>query len=110
MEAQQGENFTFRCHRQGKEVFLVNDISFHPDGSQFATCGSDGFVIWWNKDKREKMNMEIPRGNAPITCCSFNSNGSLFGYAVGYDWSQGTQFALDNTPRLAPHIYVIRNT
>jgi len=30
------------------------------------------------------MQIDFPRGNAPITCCSFNPTGALFAYAVGY--------------------------
>jgi len=56
------------------------------------------------------MSIEIPRGNAPITSCSFNQTGSLFAYAVGYDWSQGTQFALDRKTELVPHIYFMKTT
>ncbi|GFH05583.1 WD_REPEATS_REGION domain-containing protein [Haematococcus lacustris] len=30
-----------------------------------------------------------PNGPAPIPCSSFNKDGSLYAYAVSYDWSRG---------------------
>jgi len=52
---------------------------------------------------------DFEQGNAPVTCCTFNSNGTLFAYSVGYDWTKGTQFALDNLTLMSPHIYIFRN-
>jgi len=107
LEGNTSNNFTFKAHKEKNQVFSVNDISFHPEG-YFSTCGSDGYVFWWDKKERVKMK-DFNRGNATITCCSFNPDGTLFAYSVGYDWTQGTQFAMDNLKALNPHIYVYRN-
>lgn len=29
-DAQQGKNFTFKCHREGNEIYAVNSLNFHP--------------------------------------------------------------------------------
>jgi len=107
LDSNNSNNYAFKCHRQKNLFFPVNDISFHPDG-YFSTCGSDGFVLWWDKDKKIKIK-DFEQGNAPVTCCTFNSNGTLFAYSVGYDWTKGTQFALDNLTLMSPHIYIFRN-
>ncbi|KAI9275648.1 hypothetical protein BDA99DRAFT_555426 [Phascolomyces articulosus] len=45
--------FTFNYHRDKiKDVFAVNDISFHPWGTFFSACGSDGTISFWDKDSR----------------------------------------------------------
>lgn len=29
-DALQGKNFTFKCHRDGNDIYSVNSIAFHP--------------------------------------------------------------------------------
>lgn len=29
-ETQQGKNFTFKCHRDGNDIYSVNSLNFHP--------------------------------------------------------------------------------
>lgn len=29
-DAQQSKNFTFKCHRDGNEIYSVNSVNFHP--------------------------------------------------------------------------------
>lgn len=29
-ESQQGKNFTFKCHRDGNDIYSVNSLNFHP--------------------------------------------------------------------------------
>ena len=41
-DSQLHKNFTFKCHRDGSDVYPVNDISFHPQHGTFVTAGSDG--------------------------------------------------------------------
>ncbi|KAF8235778.1 Poly(A)+ RNA export protein [Tricholoma matsutake] len=74
------------CHRlePSKEqslVFPVNDISFHP------VHGSDGTVNFWDKDSRTKLKSFDTPG--PVSTTAFNRNGSIFAYAVSYDWHKG---------------------
>ncbi|KAF8676108.1 hypothetical protein HU200_047613 [Digitaria exilis] len=56
----------------------------------FATTGSDGGFNFWDKDgkQRPKAFSKCP---APITCSTFNQDGSIFAYAVCYDWSKGAE-------------------
>jgi len=51
-------NFTFKCHRDEKnnagEGFTINSISFNTKFKTFATAGSDGTYIVWNKDVKSR--------------------------------------------------------
>ncbi|KAF5371866.1 hypothetical protein D9615_009527 [Tricholomella constricta] len=89
-------NFSFKCHRRDNVpnskdqalVYAVNDISFHPVHGTFSTCGSDGTIHFWDKDARTRLKTFEP-APGPITTTAFNRNGSIFAYAVSYDWSKG---------------------
>jgi mRNA export factor len=37
-------------------------------------------------------NNQFQRLNQPITATAFNASGSIFAYAVGYDWSKGVEY------------------
>ncbi|EUC58887.1 poly(A)+ RNA export protein [Rhizoctonia solani AG-3 Rhs1AP] len=94
-EKEAGNNFSFRCHRKEQAVsrnnthiFSVNDISFHPVHGTFSTAGGDGVVSFWDGDSKTRLkSLEAVPG--PISCTAFNKTGSLFAYAVSYDWSKG---------------------
>ncbi|KAF9223436.1 WD40 repeat-like protein [Gyrodon lividus] len=89
-------NFSFKCHRRDQTpnakdqslVYAVNDISFHPVHGTFSTCGSDGTIHFWDKDARTRLKTfdAVP---GPISATTFNRNGTIFAYAVSYDWSKG---------------------
>ncbi|KAG0336408.1 hypothetical protein BG004_008073, partial [Podila humilis] len=87
-------NFSFKCHRDGapaardSSVYSVNAISFHPQHGTFATAGSDGGFTFWDKDSKQKLKV-FPKQNGPISAAAFNRNGSIYAYAVSYDWSKG---------------------
>lgn len=108
------QNFSFKCHRKDQSpaakdqtmVFSVNDITFHPVHGTFSTAGSDGTVNFWDKDARTRLKSMYLRfchltfatqnsllafdpAPGPITATTFNRNGSIFAYAVSYDWSKG---------------------
>ncbi|KAJ7844365.1 WD40-repeat-containing domain protein [Mycena olivaceomarginata] len=91
-----GNNFSFKCHRRDSTptskdaavVFAVNDISFHPIHGTFSTCGSDGSIHFWDKDARNRLKT-FEAAPGPISTTTFNRNGSIFAYAVSYDWSKG---------------------
>lgn len=97
-------SFSFKCHRfhiekvqpPTHEVYAVNAISFHPFGT-FATCGSDGMFNFWDKDSRQRLK-HFPRCAQPIPCGNFNHDGSLYAYAVSYDWSKGRQYLVQGAP------------
>ncbi|RYP50245.1 hypothetical protein DL768_004182 [Monosporascus sp. mg162] len=86
--------FTFRCHREQPDrgvtkVWAVNDVQFHPTRpTVFTTAGSDGTFHFWDRVARSRLK-GYPSTGAAITSTRFNRDGSLFAYAVGYDWSMG---------------------
>lgn len=93
-QAMQQKNFTFKCHRENQDIYAVNSISFHPVHGTFVTAGADGTYNFWDKDSKQRLK-QMPRcmyGNnqpAPIPCGGFNRDGSIYAYAVSYDWSKG---------------------
>jgi len=87
VEEKSRKNFSFKCHRHNENVFSVNSIAVHPYGT-FATAGSDGAYTFWDKDSKQRLKLFKPAWNS-ITSCCFNNNGSIFAYALSYDWSRG---------------------
>ncbi|KAF7317059.1 Poly(A)+ RNA export protein [Mycena chlorophos] len=88
-------NFSFRCHRvtaappsKDVTIYAVNDISFHPAHGTFSTCGGDGTIGFWDKDARVRLKT-FDAAPGPISSTAFNRDGSIFVYAVSYDWSKG---------------------
>ncbi|KAK0471698.1 WD40 repeat-like protein, partial [Armillaria novae-zelandiae] len=89
-------DFIFHCHSQDMcsdsgglpVVHAVNDISFHPVNGTLATCGSDGTIKLWDKDRRKRLKtLEIYEG--PVSCCSFNPDGTILAYATNRRLSVG---------------------
>ncbi|MBA0774676.1 hypothetical protein Gotri_009872 [Gossypium trilobum] len=89
-DGQQGKNFTFKCHRDGSEIYSVNSLNFHPIHHTFATAGSDGAFNFWDKDSKQRLKA-MSRCSQPIPCSTFNNDGSIFAYSVCYDWSKGAE-------------------
>ncbi|KAI8804179.1 WD40-repeat-containing domain protein [Cladochytrium replicatum] len=87
-EADASKNFTFRCHRDEKNVWPVNAISFHPTYGTFSTSGSDGTFSFWDKDSKQRLKQFPSVGNT-IPCSAFNRTGTIFAYGSSYDWSKG---------------------
>ncbi|KAJ3022407.1 hypothetical protein HKX48_006224 [Thoreauomyces humboldtii] len=85
-------SFSFRCHRAEKDVYAVNHISFHPQYGTFASCGSDGTINFWDGASRQRLK-GFPNVGGPVTASAFNGDGTIFAYAVGYDWSKGHEHA-----------------
>jgi mRNA export factor len=90
------KNFTFKCHRDGSDIYSVNAINFHPTFGTFATAGSDGTYNFWDKDSKQRLKamQKSSYGQsspAPIPCSAFNQDGSIYAYALSYDWSRGYQ-------------------
>ncbi|CAL8997922.1 unnamed protein product, partial [Prunus brigantina] len=56
----------------------------------FTTAGSDGSFNFWDKDSKQRLKA-MSRCNQPIPCSTFNNDGSIFAYAVCYDWSKGAE-------------------
>ncbi|GER50842.1 transducin/WD40 repeat-like superfamily protein, partial [Striga asiatica] len=87
---QASKNFTFKCHRDGNDIYSVNSLNFHPIHHTFATAGSDGAFNFWDKDSKQRLKAML-RCNQPIPCSAFNNDGSIFAYSVCYDWSKGAE-------------------
>lgn len=86
---QQTKNFTFKCHRvDANEIYAVNSMAFHPTYHTFVTAGADGTFNFWDKDSKQRLKA-MARCNNSISCGAFNNNGSLYAYAVSYDWHKG---------------------
>ena len=93
-------NFSFKCHRDGSNVYAVNDISFHPTYGTFSTAGSDGTMNFWDKDSKQRLK-SFANMNSPITSTTFSRTGALFAYACGYDWAKGHEYhRQDDKPRV----------
>lgn len=96
------KSFSFKCHRQPvtsprteSQVYSVNAISLHPGYSTLSTAGADGTFHFWDTDSKHRLKGFNPVGGT-ISSTAFNRNGSIFAYAVSYDWSKGYQ---QNTPQ-----------
>jgi len=97
-------NFSFKCHRSNvpnqrdtANVFSVNAISFHPQHGTFSTAGSDGTFHFWDKDAKHRLK-GYPEVGGTISATDFNSQGTIFAYAVSYDWSKGYAYNNQQLP------------
>ena len=89
-EKDRKNDFAFKCHRDAETglIYPVNSISFHEQHGTFATAGGDGGFNFWDKDNKHRLK-QFQRLSQPITATAFSSDGSIFAYAVGYDWAKG---------------------
>lgn len=97
---QRSKGFLFKCHRNARntnqrspetDVYAVNAMDMHPAfPNTFATAGLDGAFSFWDKDQKQRLR-GFPTLQLPITAAAFNSSGTIFAYALGYDWSKGHQ-------------------
>ena len=56
-QSTQSRNFTFKCHRDGNEVYAVTSMCFHPQHGTFVTTGSDGAYNFWDKDSKQRLKV-----------------------------------------------------
>lgn len=85
-------NGVFTCHRDRGGPFSINAVRFNPHTGAFATAASDGHVFFWDKDRLERARArKFERMRAPVCDVDFYHNGSMYAYAVGYDWNQGSE-------------------
>ncbi len=84
----QGLNFAFRYHRDGNKAYSVNCLSFHPLYGTFTTGGSDGYIHFWDKDSKQRLESS-PYLQAPISATAFSRTGAYLAYSPSYDWSKG---------------------
>lgn len=86
-------NMSFKCHRDPVvnntiTIWTINAISTHPVFGTFSTAGSDGTYHFWDKDARCRLK-GYPAVGGSISASAFNSDGTIFSYAVSYDWHKG---------------------
>jgi len=91
------DSFAFKCHREGNNVYSVNNICFHGGYGTFATVGGDGIVNFWDKDNKQRLK-GFSAIHRTITCSAFNTQGNLFAYSSSYDWSKGSGGYTPGTP------------
>ncbi|CAO2170742.1 unnamed protein product [Urochloa humidicola] len=108
-DSQQSKNFTFKCHRDGNDIYSVNSLNFHPVHGTFATTGSDGGFNFWDKDSKQRLKA-FAKCPAPITCSTFNQDGSIFAYGVCYDWSKGAEKHNPSTAKTNIFIHSVQET
>jgi len=101
-ERDTSKNFAFKCHRDNQDIYAVNCITFHPAFGTFATTGSDGTFNFWDKDSRQRLKA-FGKANLPIPVGRFNRDGTIFAYAVSYDWSKGSEHYSPRTNHLLLH-------
>mmetsp|Transcript_20961 Transcript_20961/g.51650 ORF Transcript_20961/g.51650 Transcript_20961/m.51650 type:complete len:200 (-) Transcript_20961:72-671(-) len=87
----ESRQFAFKCHRENDTIYAVNAIKFHDGFGTFATAGSDGGISFWDKESKQRLHKFPVAVPQPITSATFNHDGSIFGYAVSYDWSKGAE-------------------
>lgn len=100
-------SFSFKCHRQPVTsprsetlVYSVNSICVHPIYGTLSTSGSDGSFHFWDTDSKHRLKA-YPNAGSIITSTAFNKNGTIFAYALSYDWSKGYQH---NNPQQYPNV------
>lgn len=106
-ESERTKDRVVKCHPDDQgTTYGINALKYHDATGTFATGSSDGHLGFWNQDTRQLATDRPFAGMpSPITALSFSSNGSLFAYAVGYDWNGGA--ALMQNPTQHPvNIYI----
>ncbi|ORX70485.1 WD40 repeat-like protein [Linderina pennispora] len=74
-----------------KDGFAVGSIEGrHPVTGTFCTAGSDGSIVFWDKDARQKLKSFTNLGG-PVLSTTISGDGKILAYATGYDWSKGFQ-------------------
>jgi mRNA export factor len=71
----------------------------------FVTTGADGAFNFWDKDSKQRLKA-MGKANNPIPCGNFNRDGSIYAYAVSYDWSRGYA---EYNPATAKHYILLHS-
>ncbi|MCD9638495.1 Poly(A)+ RNA export protein rae1 [Datura stramonium] len=101
-DSQQSKNFTFKCHREGNEIYSVNSLNFHPDWyfslehmeRFWVTVDSTVPSTLWDKDSKQRLkdflglleSFSVSFGNVKMqpthTLQLLNNDGSIYAYAA----------------------------
>ena len=65
------------------------------------TAGSDGAYNFWDKDSKQRLKAML-KSTQPIPCSAYNKDGTIYAYAISYDWSRG--YAEHNPAQAKHHI------
>mmetsp|Transcript_696 Transcript_696/g.1397 ORF Transcript_696/g.1397 Transcript_696/m.1397 type:complete len:366 (-) Transcript_696:568-1665(-) len=103
-DPKESRNFSFKCHRENNstDIYAVHSISFHPTFGTFATAGANGNFAFWDKEAKQRLKM-FSNADQAVPCAGFNDDGTLYAYAVSYDWSKGQE---NHDPSKASHILI----
>jgi len=96
------QSFSFKCHREGDNLYSVNSISFNRQWGTFASCGGDGMVVYWDKDNKQSLKKFTKQSNS-ISVGSFNQPGDLYAFAVSYDFHRGPNTELNRVHKIIVH-------
>eukprot|EP00126_Sphaerothecum_destruens_P005400 Sdes_comp18747_c0_seq1m9112 len=107
-EKEENKNFSFKCHRENNDIYAVNSIVFHPVYGTFATAGSDGTFNFWDKDSKQRLKAFSKSSNS-ISCSTFNHDGTIYAYAVSYDWSKGHASYNPSTDRNSIFLHAVQD-
>ncbi|CAD5312843.1 unnamed protein product [Arabidopsis thaliana] len=104
-DAQVSKNYTSKCHRIRNTIFSITSLNFHPIHGTYTSTGSDGTFSFWDKDSKARLKASSKCGQ-PITCSTFNHDGAMFAYAVGYDWSKGAENHKPNEAKTSLYLHL----
>jgi len=107
-EKENQNGFSFKCHREGNNIYAVNAISFHPLYGTFSTSGSDGTFNFWDKDSKSRLKGFASVGTS-IIASDFNSTGTIFAYAASYDWSKGYIQYPQSSSKNAVYLHAVKD-
>lgn len=68
--------------------------------------GSDGAFNFWDKESKRRLKA-MDRCSDSISCASFNADGSLFAYAVSYDWRFGVEYYNPDTMKSRIFVHLV---
>ncbi len=70
-------------------LYPVNSVSFSPVSPiWFMTCGSDGYMNFWDFNVRNKIKFLAFASN-PICCAKISPTGEFVAYSTGNDFHIG---------------------
>jgi mRNA export factor len=93
------QDFTFRCHRDTL-AHSLNSVAYNPMYGSFATGGSDGQILLWDRQAKQRLKCYASLGG-PVTAMDFKPDSTVLAYAVGYDWHKGHEHANSVQPKIA---------